>query len=42
MKICKKCKGTGNYFKKLYDTAIGNPNGVWTRCSCLNINKQRE
>ena len=21
---CKKCRGTGNYFKKMYDTVIGN------------------
>ena len=38
---CRKCGGTGNYFQKLYDTAIGNPKvkrnkkgrlGIWTKC----------
>ena len=46
---CKKCKGTGNRFQKLYDTAIGGRNvvrnkkgkiGTWIRCAeCLGTGK---
>lgn len=49
MKECKKCKGKRNYFKKLYDTALGGYKvvrnkkgkiGKWVMCpKCLGTGR---